>query len=76
MPIMLYNYIVQVFLRKDMITTLIFINQKKPCIGLELDLKVQQTKEDIEKEKESQQPNLLQIDEALIKVGKQYAWLW
>jgi hypothetical protein len=51
--IMLYNYIVQVFLRKDMITTLIFINQKKPCIGLELDLKVQQTKEDIEKEKES-----------------------
>ncbi|HET7390063.1 MAG TPA: hypothetical protein VFJ51_04505 [Nitrososphaeraceae archaeon] len=39
------------FLNKD-IRTLIFVNQKKPCIGLELNSKVQnQTKQDIEKEK-------------------------
>jgi len=40
------------FLKKD-IRTLIFNNQKKPCISLELDSKVQ-AKEDIEKEKERQ----------------------
>ena len=41
------------FLKKE-IRTLIFINQKKPCISLELDSEVQQAKEDIVKEKERQ----------------------
>jgi hypothetical protein len=41
------------FLKKD-IRTLIFINQKKPYISLELDTTKLQAKEDIEKGRERQ----------------------
>jgi hypothetical protein len=56
------------FLKKD-IRTLIFVNQKKPCIGLELNSKVQ-TKQDIEKEKDNIRINQFIVDETLIKVGR------
>ena len=64
------------FLNKD-IRTLIFINQKKPCISLELDTTKVQANEDIERKREGKTiAEFIVVDEILIKVvGNQYAWL-
>jgi hypothetical protein len=79
MSIMLYNYTIilfRSFLKKD-IRTLIFINQKKPCISLEWDTTKVQANEDIERKRERKTiAEFIVIDETLIKVvGNQCAWL-
>jgi hypothetical protein len=75
---MLYNYTIilfRSFLKKD-IRTLIFINQKKPCISLELDTTKVRANEDIERKRERKTiAEFIVVDETLVKVGNQYAWL-
>lgn len=69
---MLYNYIFfWSFTKKDIIT-LIFVNQKKLCISLELD-SIVRPKRILKKRKIIAE---FIVDETLLKVGNQYAWLW